>query len=160
MDLFWKLRRIDNDGNILSFEITDTKNLLVSKKFLATNNILFTEGLLFAGKGEDCRLGLDLQQANVTGKYSSEMKVLHKDTQNWKEYYKKLLIETWAYQENVSAIQQEVVKKNNVQLTKIPFGHFFNKYCDEFEVRGVRKLLLLLHISFSWLIIKNFRWFA
>ncbi|HEX3028865.1 MAG TPA: glycosyltransferase family 2 protein, partial [Clostridia bacterium] len=68
--------------NTDTFEIKanrlDTKNVILDRSLLVKNNIYFDEGFNRYG-GEDCDLGIQLQQKGFIGYYVPEMVLLHNE---------------------------------------------------------------------------------
>ncbi len=158
LDTYWKRRRIDANYSITDFEITDTKNLLVSKTFLTKNNISFHEDLSYGGKGEDCLLGVDLEGAGGTGRFLPSMKVLHKDPITWKQYYLKLYQEVFAYRTNVQNYKKRKIP-NNPQLRKVNFTMFFKEWIETYKLNFLERISFGFNIFLTVILIKITKFF-
>lgn len=79
--------------HIFNLEILDNKNIVYNKKFLQKNHLLYdeTRTVYLGGAGEDCDLGIQIQQLGGTALYNRSMLAFHKEPTGFLAYWNKYI---------------------------------------------------------------------
>lgn len=148
-DEFWKKSFIDKSGRVVDLEILDNKNIVYNKKFLLTNNTLFSEDIVkyFNGACEDSDLGMKLQQAGGKAYYAADMYIEHKDPTNLVWYYKKLVFSAKShalYEQRWADFRSKLTASSRLKITT-----FLGKFMERENLKFLARLSIYFHVFLS-----------
>lgn len=148
-DEFWKKSAINKDNSVVDLEILDNKNIVYNKKFLLTNNTLFSEEIVkyFNGACEDSDLGMKLQQAGGKAYYAADMYIEHKDPTNLVWYYKKLVFSAKShalYEQRWADFRSKLTASSRLKITD-----FLGKFMEREDLKVLDRLAIYFHVFLS-----------
>jgi glycosyltransferase involved in cell wall biosynthesis len=130
-DYLWKEDGSDK-WRIKNYETLDNKNIVYHKKTLFRKNIKFDESRIdrHGGASEDCDLGRQIKENNGKAIYVRQIKVSHKDPQDFKWYFKKYVSslkgylsyqEKWnlEFEQTIQGSQSQKVVKSFIYKNKL-----------------------------------------